>query len=207
MIRTTWAGWLLLCPLVFAQSAPATRQQVSAGPITVDGCVQGSGSRITLFGEHTAAAFLLRGSEARLASLGGKRVRITGTETPPDRDHPPQDLPHLRVNRIQVLPWSCPPGAVAGEARQSGISRNERGAATPRYSSPGRPTPTVIPPGSGDNVNRNAEGAPSAGSNDPRNLSPSPPPIPAEVQKQMDSHSKKTKRKSADKGETKTSPH
>lgn len=187
---------------------PLGQGGVSAGPITVDGCVQGSGSRITLFGEHMGDAFLLEGDAAQLASLSGRRARISGNELPPDRDRPPRDLPRLRVRQVRELAGTCPPEGAARGAQPSGISGHE-GAATPRYRSPGTVSRDVIPPGGAANVNRSAEGAPSAGTNDPRNLANSPPPIPPEVEKRTAPQSKKkAKHKPAgsDTG-SKSSPH
>lgn len=202
-----WAAAVLLVSSFAWAQGPAAS---ASGPVTVDGCVQGSGGRITLFRNNTAAAFLLMGDDAQLAQLDGHQVRITGSELPPSDNRPPNDMPRLRVQKVEVLGANCPPGQSSGAA----VPSNNPPAATasPDFRRPGAPPATAMPPGSDANINSsptNAGGAPSAGTNDPRNLSPSPPPIPSEVEQQTkpDSGKHAKKKKHGQESTTTANPH
>lgn len=198
----------LLAAVLLGGVALAQGGRTATGPETIEGCVQGSGGRITLFRNNTAASFLLMGDAAKLAGLSGHQVRATGSELPPVGNHPPNDLPRFRVQRVEVMAGSCPPGAVSGAAvPRSGSGAAEGAVETPPYGSAGRMGGSTVPPGGDANVNGNAEGAPSPGTNDPRNISPSPPPIPAEVEQQTKPDTGKNAKKKKRNSGTTSVPH
>ena len=204
MVRLAVAAAVLLtCSIALAQGRAG---QSASGPVTVDGCLQGSGGRMTLFRENTAAAFRLVGNDSQLDSLTGHHVRITGAELPPQGNSPPQDMPRLEVERVEDLGTNCPPGAAPNRGLPSG--NPPAAQPSPDFRRPGAPAASTMPPGGDANINTNAGGAPSPGTNDPRNISPSPQPIPSEVERQTKpDNAKNAKHKKKKQHSSTSTPH
>ncbi len=163
------------------QKSRAVQSTPNAGPLTMTGCVQSNRGFATFTRQDTSQAFILLGNSAELSRNAGHQVRVQGTELPPDGNRPPRDLPRLQVRSIEIVGNDCATNTTPESARHP-ETRTQQGSAveTSPYADPGSMSTTAAPVGSGtgQNINSRAEGAPSPGSGDPRNLSPSPQDVP-----------------------------
>jgi len=176
-------------------------QNTRSGPITLTGCLQSNRGVHTLLRQDTSQAFILTGDAQQFAANSGHQVRVEASELPPEGTQPPQNLPRLQVRRFEVLSGDCAtnvaPAAPTGAARggQQGT------AETSPYNAPGSmaKTPAPVGPGTGQQINGRAEGAPSPGSGDPRNLSPSPQDVPIDASQPDTGKTTKSGKKSGSK--------
>jgi len=182
----------LLTAVTFAasqQNSTATPQEKSravestpnSGPLSMTGCMQSDRGFATFTRQDSSQAFILLGDSAELSRNAGHQVRVEGTQLPPDGSQPPRDLPRLQVRRIEVVGNDCATNTTPQNARRP-ETRTQQGSAveTSPYADPGSmsTSPAPVGPGTGQQINGRAEGAPSPGSGDPRNLSPSPQDVP-----------------------------
>ncbi len=186
------AVFLAITAMAGAQQAGAPSPQAraravensSTGPITLTGCLRSDGGVHTLLQNSTSQAFLLLAEPGKLAANTGRQVRVEARELPPEGTRPPHDLPRLQILKIETLSEQCPaniaPEANPGVPARPG--RHQDSVEMPRYNDPGylATTPAPVGDGTGQHVNGRAEGAPSPGSGDPRNLSPSPQDVPVQ---------------------------
>ncbi len=151
-------------PEVSPQGQIATANS-QTGTITLRGCVQAGKERSTFVQESTGTEFLIAGSADDPAKYQGKLVRITATESAPASTTPnakavPADAPQLQISKIEVVANVCPldqPSAGRPTTTDPTVGNQ------PVKSQ--RPSPDGTEP-----VNINgATGAPSPGTNDPRN--------------------------------------
>jgi hypothetical protein len=82
-----WAVLLLAASLIWAKSGQSggshqAANNNQAGSVTIRGCVSKANGDYVLMKENPGIAYQLEGGKIRLKSYLGKRVEITGTESP-----------------------------------------------------------------------------------------------------------------------------
>jgi hypothetical protein len=153
---------LLLCasPLSFAQQTTGSSTRAPNAEITIRGCVNGQ-NRYTLMQASTGAVFALSGDTARLSSVRGKLIEVTGNEYAPSSG----ELPGLTVKTYHVLANDCPIQPRAQAARPPAAGTQGRAPAkstgTAPYADPG--TATQTPPNVNNPNIQGDTGAPGPG--------------------------------------------
>jgi hypothetical protein len=179
---------VLVCAAAFAQHAETDPAQSSnvhgkSARSSIRGCLVAGREGFSVIEQQTATEYQLEGHTAELQRVRGHLVEVQGEQYPPATKLAPLPSPRLKVRQVRTIAESCPSPAPSVEQGTGPAANGKAGPVkTPPYREPGgvgrgtQPTGPVGP-GTGTELNRSgASGAPSPGSNDPRNREPAANP-------------------------------
>jgi hypothetical protein len=175
-----------------AQSQPSRGSESTAQPgqqpgqsngesarSSVRGCLMAGRYGYSLIDEQTATEYRLQGHTNELQQHRGHVVEIRGVQFPPASKHGAQAFPRLKVESIEALASTCPAGSPLNARQPSVVTPS---GTAPADNSPAAPVGTpgsreAAGTGRGTQMNKpGVSGAPSPGTNDPRNTQPAPGP-------------------------------